>query len=322
MKALWFGGYGLYTGPMAGWITDVPGILVGHWTDQDAATGCTAVVCDPKAVGAVDVRGGAPGTRETDALRPQGLVQHVDTVLLTGGSAFGLASATGAMRYLEELDRGFPTPGGRVPIVPAAVLYDLTVGNSRVRPNEQSGYLACQAAAHGAVPEGSVGAGAGATVGKRVGLTWAMRGGIGTASRAAHDGTLVGAIVAVNALGDIFDPETNEWVAGCRAPQSTPNGPLVYGNTTIGVVATDAPLDRVQLTHLAIQAHNGLARCIRPVHTRYDGDTMFALGTAGRSRGASIEELGALIVEAVIEAVLRAVRRATSLPGIPAAEDV
>lgn len=299
---------------MVGWLTDVEGIQVGHWTDGDGATGCTVVVCDPAAVGAVDVRGGAPGTRETDLLRPGGLVQRVDAILLTGGSAFGLAAATGVVRYLEERGRGYPTAAGLVPIVPAAVIYDLATGDARSRPDDAAGFAACEAAQSGPVEEGSVGAGMGAVVARRLGPAGMLRGGVGTARRVTSDGAVVGSLVVVNALGMVYDEQGQPLSGGKIAPGD--DVPALFGNSTIGVVATDATLDRLALTRLAAQGQNGLARCIRPVHTQFDGDTLFALSTERRVRGASLEELGELAAAAVVEAVLRAVRHAKPFGGI------
>ncbi len=314
-------------------ITAVPNLLVGHYTDVERATGCTVVLTPQGARAGVDVRGFAPGTRETDALRPEKLVQEVHGVLITGGSAFGLAAADGVMRWLAEHDYGFDTGFGRVPIVPAAVLFDLMIGDPRAYPDADAGYQACEAASDAPVPMGNVGAGTGATVGKILGPRYAMKGGLGSARVKIGGGVTVGALVAVNALGDVVDPRTGEILAGARKPlvggfvntaqllqgqlgQTILN--VVGGNTTLAVVATDAYLTKTQLTALASMAHDGLARAIRPVHTMLDGDTIFALSTGDRK--ADPTAVGAAAVEALAEAVVRAVRAATPLHGFPAAE--
>lgn len=309
-------------GGAAGSLSDIAGLRVGHWTDQAAATGCTVVLCDPPAVAGVCVRGGSPGTRELDLLRPGTLVERVDAVLLTGGSAFGLDAATGVMRYLEERGRGFPTPAGVVPIVPAAVLFDLALGRADVRPDADAGYAACLHAG-AALEEGSVGAGTGATVAKGAGMGGAWKGGIGTASRTLPNGTLVAALIAVNAVGSIHDPTTGSLIAGPRIAEavSQPAGfSLLAGtNTTIGVVATTASLDKAQANRLAAGAHDGLALAIRPSHTLYDGDTLFALSVPqDQSSRADPVLLQQAAVDAVAEAVVRAVTHAIGLHGVPA----
>lgn len=289
-------------------ITRVAGIRVGHWTDPRARTGCTVVLCPPETTGSGEVRGGAPGTRETDLLRPGMLVRHVDAVLLTGGSAFGLAAADGVSRWLEERGVGFDTGVARVPIVPAAVLFDLAVGDGGVRPGPQAGYAACRAAGQD-VPEGPVGAGAGATVAKLHGPQRAVPGGVGTAS-VAGDGVVVGALAAVNAYGEIVDDD-GEVLAGAGpdgpaagTPAPWPGAP----NTTIAVVATDARLSKERAHLLAVAAHDGLARAVRPAHTMWDGDTIFTLAT-GRT------EVDQPVVERMAEeAVARAIRRAVHRP--------
>ena len=322
---------------MPGSIADVPGLRVGHYTDLEAATGCTVVLCEAGAVGGVDVRGSAPGTRETDLLRPTSLVQHVHGVLLTGGSAFGLDAATGVVRYLEERGVGFDVGVARVPIVPAAVLFDLGVGSTRVRPDAAAGYQACLAATAGQVAEGSVGAGTGATVGKLLGLAGATKGGVGTASLSLPSGIVVGAIVAVNAVGDVVDPETGRIIAGARGPSgfvdtvrqvlggsawpafaSAPPG----ANTTIGVVATNAALSKEGTNKVAQMAHDGLARAIRPAHAMHDGDTIFALATGERSGEVDVSAVGTAAAEVVARAIVRAVCQATSVAGVPAARDL
>jgi L-aminopeptidase/D-esterase-like protein len=315
-------------------ITAVPGIRVGHFTLTTRPTGCTVILAPPNTVGGVDVRGGAPGTRETDVLAPDNMVQIVNAVVLSGGSAYGLATADGVMKYLEEQKVGFAIGGGVVPIVPAAILFDLGVGGRfDIRPDAAAGYQAAARATTGAVEEGSVGAGAGATVGKMAGPGRAMKGGIGTASIATSDGLIVGAIVAVNASGSVVDPMTGQPVAGVRSPDgkslvnphelirgASPASPL--GNTTIGVVATNAKLTKAQALRIAEMAHDGLARAIVPSHTPSDGDTIFALGTGSLGGDANVGRIGALAAEAVSDAILRAVRLAKGLPGYPAMSDI
>ncbi|WP_448590960.1 P1 family peptidase [Thermoflexus hugenholtzii] len=319
-------------------ITDVPGIRVGHAQDPKALTGVTVVLCERGAVAGMDQRGGAPGTRETDALRPMHLVQEVHAVVLAGGSAFGLEAASGVMRYLEERGVGFETPGGRVPIVPAAILYDLAIGDPRVRPDAAMGYAACQAATDGPVPEGNVGAGTGATVGKILGMAYAMKGGIGTAALEIGGGIRIGALVAVNALGDVVDPHTGKILAGARRPDGTGFADTmavlealagqislsfrrrVPESTVIGVVATNAALTKEEANKVAQMAHNGLARAIRPAHTMVDGDTLFALATGEKEADVSI--VGTFAAEVVAEAIVRAIRAAEGVAGIPAWRDL
>ena len=321
-------------------ITDIPGILVGHAQDETALTGCTVILCEKGAVGGVDQRGGAPGTREVDALHPMHLVSKVHGVVLSGGSAFGLESATGVMRYLEERDVGFDTHIVKVPIVPAAILFDLGIGKSDVRPDSSMGYLACQNASSDPPAEGNVGAGTGATVGKILGVGQSMKSGIGTASQEIGAGVIVGAIVAVNAFGDVIDPSTGQIIAGARSKDV---GPLHIGapgnfadtlkvmqtligrtilgfgsreNTVIGVIATNAKLDKEATNKVAQMAHDGLARTVRPAHTMLDGDTIFALATG--EHAADVNIVGAYAAEVFAQAILRAVRAAKSVAGIPA----
>ncbi len=310
----------------AGSITRVAGIEVGHFTDTRRPTGCTVVMAREGAVAGVDVRGAAPGTRETDLLHPSNLVDKVHAIMLAGGSAWGLEAATGAVRWLEERGVGLDVAVGRLPIVPAAVLFDLLVGDMRIRPDAAAGYAAC-AAASGADPaEGNVGAGAGAVVGKVFGIQHAMKGGVGTAS-VTVDGVTVGALIACNALGDVIDPDTAQVMAGARTDdgralrdtrrallRGQPPQPLLAGtNTTIGVVATDAILTKAQAHRLAISAHDGLARSINPVHTMSDGDTLFSLGTgrAGKSLGMMV--LATMAAEATARATVRAVQATRSV---------
>ncbi|MGE5199436.1 MAG: P1 family peptidase, partial [Rhodospirillaceae bacterium] len=273
-------------------LTAVPGLKVAHYTLASRPTGCTVVLAEGGAVAGVDVRGSAPGTRETDLLNPVNLVDQVQAIVLSGGSAFGLDAASGVMRYLEERRIGFPTPYGVVPIVLAAILFDLGVGDPKVRPGADCGYSAASSASAGPIEEGNVGAGAGATVGKMMGMERAMKGGIGTAAITLPDGVVVAALVAVNAFGDVIDPATGRVVAGVRTAdgkgladarvllrRGTALKKTVGENSTIGVVATNAKLTKTQATKVAQMAHDGLARSITPVHSLADGDTLFALAT-------------------------------------------
>lgn len=306
--------------PGSGSIASVRGIRVGHHTDRRRATGCTVIIADAGATAGVDVRGAAPGTRETDLLAPCNLVDRVHAIMLAGGSAFGLDAASGAMRYLEERGIGIDVGVAKVPIVPAAVLFDLDSGDPRIRPDADAGYQACVAASANPPAEGSVGAGAGATVGKLFGRRRAMKGGLGSAALTV-DGLTVGAIVAVNAVGDVTDPATGRVLAGARTADGgslldtraallageLPVAPLEGTATTIGCVATDAVLTKAQAQRIARQAHDGLARTINPVHTSYDGDTLFALGTGAAGRSGNLLLLGVLAAEVVAIAVQRAV---------------
>ena len=324
------------TGGPAGSLTDVGGVKVGHFTDPRRPTGVTVVLVERGAVCGVDVRGGAPGTRETDLLDPLNLVDRVHAVVLSGGSAFGLDAASGVMRFLEEKGIGFETVGGRVPIVPAAVLFDLALGDPKVRPDAAAGYQAARVASAGPVAEGNAGAGAGATVGKLFGFGSAMKSGVGSASIRLPNGAVVAALVAVNGVGDVVDPRTGRPLAGARtadgrglrgamsalAAGSPVGAPLSGQNTTIGVVATNVTLSKAQANKVAQMAHDGLARTIAPVHTPWDGDTLFALST-GEVRVASPDlVVGSLAAEVIAVAVLRAVRAARGLPGLPAAGDL
>jgi L-aminopeptidase/D-esterase-like protein len=319
-------------------ITDVAGLKVGHYTDRQGITGCTVVLCEGGAVGGVDVRGSAPGTRETDLMRPLNLVQQVHAVLLAGGSAYGLDAAGGIMRWLEERDVGFDVGVGVVPIVPAAVLFDLAVGDPKARPDAAAGYQACQSATDGPVDEGCVGAGTGATVGKLLGSKFATKSGLGTASVKIGKGIVVGAIVAVNAFGDVVDPDTGAILAGTRKPvvggfvntAQRMQGDLgqtilSLANTTLAVVATDAYLTKEAANKVAQMAHDGLARSIRPVHTMFDGDTVFALATGQlpkKGSGADPSVVGTAAADVLARAVVRAVQQAESLGSLPAARDL
>jgi len=311
-----------------GSLTDVPGIRVGHAQNMEALTGCTVVLCETGAVGGVDVRGSAPGTRETDLLSPVNLVNQVHAICLSGGSAYGLDAAGGVMRYLEEAGYGLPVGVCKVPIVPAAVLFDLAVGSASVRPDAAMGYEAARNASPKAVREGNVGAGCGASVGKLAGLAHAMKGGLGTASCELPGGVVVGALVAVNAVGSVRDPQTGEILAGARTDsgalhdaldvllqhQSTLIAPGT--NTTIGVVATNAALTKAEANKVAQMAHDGLARSVVPIHTMHDGDTIFALSTGRQS--ASVDVVGTFAAEMMAQAVVRAIKAATTAGGLPA----
>jgi L-aminopeptidase/D-esterase-like protein len=318
-----------------GSITDVQGIKVGHFTDTRRPTGCTVLLFEKGATAGVDVRGSAPGTRETDLLNPINTVQQIQAILLSGGSAYGLDAASGVVRYLEEHGLGFHVGEVVVPIVPAAILYDLGVGDPKIRPTADSGYKACQAASGGKIAEGNVGAGAGATVGKMFGMKAAMKGGIGTASvRVGDTGIVVGGIVAVDAVGDVVNPRTGKIIAGARKPDASGfmdtmarirGGYRVEAsgsNTTIGVVATNVALDKTQMTKIAQMAHDGLARTVYPVHTPNDGDTIFAAATGAISKKADYGAIGALAADVMAQAVLRAVMNARGLAGLPSYSDL
>lgn len=325
-------------------ITDVKGIKVGHATDLEGITGCTVVLVESGAVAGVDQRGGSPGTREIALLNPINQVDKIHAILLSGGSAFGLDAASGVVRFLEEQGIGFPAGAARVPIVPAAILFDLAIGNPDSRPTPEMGYQASAKAANTPPEQGSVGAGTGATVGKLLGMGQATKAGIGTASIEIGGGVTVGAIVAVNAVGDVIDPDTNQIIAGVR---SLEKGPIKIGeqgtfansltvlrsfpgrtllslaeraNTVIGVVATNAKFNKSESTKLAQMAQNGVVRTIRPANTMYDGDTIFALSTGKKKANLTI--VGSFAAQAVQLAILNAIRSAESLAGIPAFQDL
>ena len=316
-------------------LTAVPGIKVGHFTLSQRPTGCTVILVESGATAGVDVRGAAPATRETDLLRPGNLVQIAHAIVLSGGSAFGLDTAGGVMRYLEERRIGFEFGNSHVPIVPAAALFDLSVGNGTIRPAADCGYQAARIASTAPVQEGSIGAGAGATVGKANGGGRAMKGGIGTAAVTLPNGLTVAALVATNGFGDVVDPATGAIVAGARAADGKTfvdarkllrKGDIRFGtpgqNTTLGVVATNAVLTKTDATRVAEMAHDGFARAIVPVHTPVDGDTIFALATGSRTGAADVGQIGALAADVMAEAIVRAVRQATSVAGIPAWRDM
>ena len=319
---------------MNGTLTDVLGLSVGHWTDREAATGCTVVLCDGEgAVAGVDVRGSAPGTRETDLLDPVNAVQRIHAVLIGGGSAFGLDACGGVMRWLEARGRGVEVGPVRVPLVCGAVLFDLPVGRADVRPGAAAGAAACDAASTAAVPQGSVGAGTGATVGKMLGFERATKSGLGTASLRLAGGVTVAALVAVNAAGDVVDPASGAVLAGPRLPgggfvrtsewlREHASAIGLGANTTLAVVATDALLTKPEATKMAQMAHDGLARTIDPVHTMLDGDTVFALATGAAGAAGDVTTIGAAAATALAQAVLAAVRTATGLAGVPAVSEL
>lgn len=318
-------------------ILDVPGLSVGNDTDRENATGCTVILCPGGATAAVDVRGGAPGTRETDLLGPGRLVQQIHAVLLAGGSAFGLAAADGVMRFLNDRGTGYPAGPAHVPIVPAAVIFDLGLGSSTVFPDATSGWRAAVAANADLLEEGSVGAGTGATVGKVLGIQNATKGGLGTASLALPGNVVVGALVVVNAFGDVVNPVNGQIVAGARDPRDgrfvssvgqvlrrppskvVPNSLI---NTTIGVVATNARLTRDVLVRVAALGQDGVARAIRPAHTLYDGDTIFALATGDSSAAVDPIAISVAAAEVVATAIVRAVMAATALANVPGASEL
>ncbi len=316
-------------------ITDVPGVLVGHAQNYDALTGCTVVLTTEGAVGAVDVRGGGPGTRETDLLSPMASVAEVHGVALCGGSAFGLAAANGVVEWLRERGIGYNVRVARVPIVPAAVIFDLSIGRSDQWADTAMGYAACDAASSTTV-EGCVGVGTGATVGKLLGPSAAVKSGVGTWSETLADGTVVGALVVCNAFGDIWH-EGREIIAGVRdlqrggfadatrllrtAEVQANLAPFAASNTTLAVVATDAQLSKAAATKLAQMAQDALARTIRPIHTPFDGDTVFALAT-GQRPAPHLAVLGTIAADVLARAIERAALQATTLGGIPAACDL
>ena len=309
-------------------LTDIPGVRVGHISDFEAITGCTAILVEGGAVAGVDIRGSATGSQELDALSPLHITPHIHGICLAGGSAFGLEAASGVRNYLEEHGTGFAFGGARVPIVPAAILFDLGIGKPAVRPTREMGYAAAKAATTDAVVEGSVGAGTGATVGKLRGLAQSMKGGIGSFTVKLGSNVLVSALVATNAYGDVIDPKTARVVAGARkskesrdfidmteAIRSGARLSQSAANTTLGVVATNARLTKAQATRLAALAQHGMVRTISPVHTLGDGDLVFAMSVG--SETADFVSLGVAAADALGEAILRSVRQAKSLGGVP-----
>jgi L-aminopeptidase/D-esterase-like protein len=308
-------------------LTDIPGIKVGHVSDYKAMTGCTAILCEGGAVAGVDVRGSATGSQELDVLNPLHVTGGIHGICLAGGSAFGLEAASGVRTYLEGRKIGFPAGKFLVPIVPAAILFDLGIGDGSVRPNREMGEAAAAAATDRQVVEGCVGAGTGATVGKLFGMARAMKSGIGSFTMAAGSAT-VSVLVVVNALGDVRDPHTGKIVAGARKSETSHefadseaamingvSGGFTHTNTTLAVVATNAKLSKTGATKLAQLAGLGMARSIAPVNTMSDGDIVFALSIGEAT--ASIDTVGAAAAEALAQAILRAVRSATNLGGLP-----
>ena len=318
-------------------LTAISGIKVGHHTLTERPTGCTVVLVEAGVTAGVDVRGSAPATRETDLLNPVNLVQVAHAIVLSGGSAFGLDSASGVMRFLEERKIGFAFGGSHVPIVPAAAIFDLTVGDGRIRPAADCGYQAAKAATDAPVVEGSVGAGAGATLGKAAGMARSMKGGIGSASITLPTGLVVAALVVVNAAGDVIDPANGQVVAGVRTADGKsladarkllraggPEGGAPAGrqNTTLGVVATNALLTKTEATRVSQMAHDGYARALWPAHTPGDGDVIFTLATGERVHDGDAAQVGALAADVIAEAIVRAARQATGVAGYPAVRDL
>ena len=325
-------------------LTDIKGITLGHYTDPERATGCTVILCPSGAVAGVDQRGGAPGSREVALLNPVNTVQSVHAILLSGGSAFGIDAAGGVMRFLKEKNVGVTTGSGKVPIVPTAIIFDLGIGDKNAWPTPENAHAACQAATEDVVEQGNIGAGTGATVGKFLGMDNAVKAGLGMASLEAGKGVIVGALIIVNALGDIIDPETNQIIAGTRNPEiakkvlkkqdlfvnsldlmKSPIGRTVFNlasssNTVIGVVATNAKLTKTEATKVAQMAQNGLPRTIRPANTTMDGDTIFSLSLGKKKLNVNI--VGAYASLAVQHAILNAVKNATSLGGIPSISEL
>lgn len=309
-------------------LTDIPGVKVGHASDYEALTGCTAVLCEQGAVAGCDIRGGASGTEEIDVMSPGHITTHVHAVVLAGGSAFGLEAASGVRRFLEHKGVGFPTGAAVVPIVPCAILYDLGIGKANIRPTREMGEAAAAAATEGVVAEGSVGAGTGASVGKALGMQNAMKGGIGTFTVELPGGLLVSALVAVNAAGDVLDPKTGAILAGTRKEPGSREfasstelmkrgkapGAL-RRNTTLAVVATNARLSKVEAGRVAQAGHHGFVRAISPVHTSSDGDLCIALSCG--MLAASPDAVGVAAGEAVAQAIVRAVKMAKSMGGVP-----
>ena len=313
---------------------------MGHAQDEQAPTGCTVILCEEGAVGGIDQRGNGTSTRQIDAMSPTHIVDKVQGIMISGGSAFGLDTATGAMRYLEEKGIGFKYGPAHIPSVPTAVLFDLGLNSSNVRPDAEMGYQACLNASNEQPAQGNYGAGSGATVGKILGIDQAMKSGIGTAAKEIGEGVMVGAMVAVNAFGDVVDPSSGEIVAGARSKKNGKGEPLFANsmevmkglvgkkitarmsddNTVIGVVATNARFNKIEATKLAQMAQNGVVRTVRPAHTTGDGDTMFSLATGEKT--AEVNIVGAFAAQVISEAILRAVRMAKSTGGLPAVEDL
>jgi L-aminopeptidase/D-esterase-like protein len=316
-------------------LTAIPGITVGHHTLTERPTGCTVILIESGATAGVDVRGAAPATRDTDLLNPTKMVEQIFGIALSGGSTFGLSTGDGVLRHLEEKNVGIAYGNRHIPIVPGASIFDLGVGDARIRPTADCGYRAAQAASSAPVAEGSVGAGAGATIGKIAGMARAMKGGVGSAAITTRDGLIVAALVVVNPFGDVIDPATGKVVAGARAQGGSgfadartiirsggPRTTLGGDNSTIGVVATNAKLTKAQASYLAQLADDGYARTIWPIHTIVDGDVVFAIATGGKRGDVDMIALGALAGDVMATAVLRAATQATGLPNLPAVRDL
>jgi len=318
---------------MSGQIIDVPGIKVGNRQDMDALTGCTVILTEGGATAGVDVRGSAPGTRETDLLNPVNFVEKVHAIVLSGGSAFGLDAATGVMQFLEEKNIGYDTGVAKVPIVPSAILFDLAVGNPKVRPDKKMGYETAKIASNDPFQNGNSGAGCGATVGKFAGFDTCMKGGLGTASIRLNEEIVIGAIVAVNALGEIRDPSTGKLIAGAYQRehnrvvefmdflQQNKEMMITAGtNTTIGVIAVNVALTKAEATKLSQMAQDAYARTIYPAHTMHDGDTIFTLATGNKK--VSIDLLGPMAAKVMENAILNAIYSAESIAGIPSHHEI
>ncbi len=317
-------------------LTDVPGFTVGHAQDFKGATGCTVVLCPPGTIGGIDVRGSAAGTRQTDSLQPFHFVDEVHAVLLSGGSAFGLDASGGGMKFLEERGIGDQTSAGKVPIVPTAIIYDLGLGEGKMRPDPEMAYQACLNSGSGKIGEGSIGVGTGASVGKLQGIRWATKGGVGTTSLQQSNGVIVAALVVVNAFGDVMDPRTRKILAGARDPKNPthfiesavkikegfplPRHEASFQNTTLGVVATNAKLSKRQTAKVAQMAQNGLTRTISPIHSTVDGDLIFALSAGEIS--ADVNAVGLVAEEVVGSAVVRGIQEADGLGLLPAYRDL
>lgn len=316
-------------------LTDVTGLQVGHWTNLEAATGCTVILCPTGMVAGVDIRGTAPGSRETALLNPVCMVENVHAILLGGGSAYGLAAADGVMQWLEERGHGFDVGVAKVPVVPAAILFDLPYGRPDVRPDAAAGYAACEAATSGSMAQGNVGAGTGATAGKFLGFEQATKSGLGTASRLLADEVVVAALVAVNPFGNIYDSARQQTIAGARLPDNrfadpmltlAPNQPSTFdalsaiSNTIIAVVATNVQLTKSQATKVAQMAQDGLARTTYPAHTHFDGDTVFAISHGEKQ--ADLNVIGMVAADVLAEAIVSGVMAAEALVGLPAAQDL
>ncbi len=315
-------------------ITDIDGIKVGHAANLEGFTGCTVILCEDGATGGIDVRGSAAGTRQTNSLESQHFVEEVHAVLLSGGSAFGLDAGGGVLKYLEERGKGFPTSAAKVPIVPTAIIYDLSFGNHKIRPDKEMGYMACKGAISGEIEEGSIGVGTGAVIGKAFGMELAMKGGFGTASRRLPSGLVVGAAVVVNAFGDVVNNDNNEIIAGARDSEEghilvnsfeqikkgVTSKEEFFQDTTLGVVATNALLTKTEAIKISQMAHTGFAKTIFPIHLTSDGDLVITLST--RKLKAEINIVGLLAEEAIIEAVKQAIMAADGFGIMPAYKDI